>query len=331
MTGFIPKRMCVQIVNLQDVDGVEQKLYIELRRQQVDVKAITRLVDESYKEHGSTCSAYVYLWDAEIEPHIDLAKKLYGQRFAIFGNRNILRNDERVLFTNVVPARNLPAIVETLEINQGITFKAWRRRGSRKIVRVHERVFYGDNDDFDIELLTRLQTEHEQRQRDNHARQETNTRQRMNVVANTANMNNTANAANVTDVNNNDNNNDNKNDGDDDVKVIVNNNNNNSNVNKDDVDDGTDDDGKSDSGESDVTMVPTSNASVPDDNIKQPLTQDTADKNASPTPSSSTTATSNATDDTTSTKPTSSSLTNSNNKSPGMMAKFYNSFMSKKQ
>jgi hypothetical protein len=150
--------------------------------------------------------AYVYHWDASIEPHIELARKLYGQRFAIFGNRNILRNDERVLFTNVVHARNLPAIVEMLDVNQGITFKALRRRGRREIVRVHERVFNGDNDDFNIELLTRLETEHEKRQRDKHTHHETNTSQQTNVVANQPAE--IANAAKVTDVNNNNNNGD---------------------------------------------------------------------------------------------------------------------------
>jgi hypothetical protein len=86
MAGFIANRMCAQVFGLQDVDGVEQLLYIELRKHGVAVKAIARLVDESYKEHGSTCSAYIYLWDASVDAHFEPAEKLYGQRFAIFGN-----------------------------------------------------------------------------------------------------------------------------------------------------------------------------------------------------------------------------------------------------
>ena len=84
-------------MNLQDVDGVEQLLYVELRRMGVDVKAVVRFVDESYKEFGVTCSAYVYLWDAAREPHAMLANNLYGQRFSIFDDGRILKNNERVL------------------------------------------------------------------------------------------------------------------------------------------------------------------------------------------------------------------------------------------
>ncbi len=76
MSGFIPNRTCVQVVNLQDVDGVAHLLYVELRRKGVDVKAVVRLVVESYKK-------FVYLWDATGEPHARLANNLYGQRFSI--------------------------------------------------------------------------------------------------------------------------------------------------------------------------------------------------------------------------------------------------------
>ena len=81
MSGFIPNRMCVQVVNLQDVDGVEQLLYVELRKSGVEVRAVVRLVDESYREYGTTCSAYIYLWDLATEPHVQLTKRLNGQRF----------------------------------------------------------------------------------------------------------------------------------------------------------------------------------------------------------------------------------------------------------
>ncbi len=90
MSGF-PNRTCVQVVNLQDVYGVEQLLYVELRRKGVDVKAVVRLVDESYKEFGVRCSAYVYLWDAAGEPHARLANNLYGQRFSIFDDAIIFK------------------------------------------------------------------------------------------------------------------------------------------------------------------------------------------------------------------------------------------------
>jgi hypothetical protein len=107
MSGFIPNRTCVQVLNLQDVDGVEQLLYVELRRKGVSVKAVVRLVDDSYNEFGVTCSAYIYLWDKEREPHARLADNLYGQRFSIFDDARILRNNERVLYSKLVEAGNI--------------------------------------------------------------------------------------------------------------------------------------------------------------------------------------------------------------------------------
>jgi hypothetical protein len=344
MSGFIPNRTCVQVLNLQDVDGVEQLLYVELRRMGVDVKAVVRLEDESYNEFGVTCSAYVYLWDAAREPHAMLANNLYGQRFSIFDDGRILKNNERVLYAKLVDARNLPAIVETLNVRQGLTFKALRRYGEQAITRRNERVFNGDNDDNNNELLAALRTEFERR-------------------ANLDNTASTVNAANGTDVNNNNNNKDSKNNGDDDVNVN-NNNNNNINKDKDGVNDnnnvggpisggdaGTDDDGSSESGESEVTIVPTSNASVPNNSKEQPLAQYTNNNSMPPAPSSSVTATMDATDDTTSPKPTStsatattnatvdpaspkptsSSPTYNNNKSHSMMNKLYNSLKSNKK
>jgi hypothetical protein len=123
MSGFIPNRTCVQVVNLQDVDGVAHLLYVESRRKGVDVKAVVRLVVESYKKFAVTGSAYVYLWDATVEQHARLANNLYGQRFSISDDAKILRNNERVLNAKPVDARNLPAIVENLNVLQGLTFK----------------------------------------------------------------------------------------------------------------------------------------------------------------------------------------------------------------
>jgi hypothetical protein len=168
-----------------------------------------------------------------------------------------------VLFTNVVPARNLPSSVESLDVDKGITFKALRRRGERAIVRRNERIFNGDGDDNKIELLEALKTQLE-RQRANHARHEATTSHRTDVADSQP-----ANAAKETEANNNkDNkNNDVANDSDDDGAMVDNN----------DIDDAkngdkasADDDGDSD--RSEVTLVPTSSVSALDNNEKQPLT-----------------------------------------------------------
>ena len=72
MSGFIPKRMCVQILGLQDVDGVEQKLFVELRQQQVTVKAISRLVDESYTAQHA---AHTFFYGTRAQSHTSSSPK----------------------------------------------------------------------------------------------------------------------------------------------------------------------------------------------------------------------------------------------------------------
>jgi hypothetical protein len=125
-----------------------------------------------------------------------------------------------VLFTNVVPARNLPSSVESLDVDKGITFKALRRRGERAIVRWNERIFNGDGDDNKIELLEALKTQFE-RQRAYHARHKATTSHRTDVADSQP-----ANAVKETKVNNN---NDVANDNDDD-EVIFNNNKDNNDI-----------------------------------------------------------------------------------------------------
>ena len=104
-------------------------------------------------------------------------------------------------------SRNLPAIVESLNIQQGITFKALRRHDEQTITRRNQRIFNGDNDDNNIELLAALQIEFEQNQRANQAQHEIATRQPAN----------TADVAKETDANNNNKKDKNLDDDDDNV------------------------------------------------------------------------------------------------------------------